>query len=132
DPRSVYSDERIWSILESSSTLSLGQRQLVCMARALLRDTRIYVLDEASASIDLPTEAALQACLRSELMVGRTLIVIAHRIHTVLALDRILVLDKGSVIEDGAPLDLVRQDGSHFRSLVEDAGLLDAALKGEL
>ena len=88
------------------------------------------MLDEASASIDLETEAALQRVLREQLMVGKTVLIIAHRIHTIVDCDRILVLDAGRIVEDGPPRDLVLRADSLFRGLVEDAGLLEQVLAG--
>lgn len=90
--------------------LSAGQRQLVAFARALLADPAVLVLDEATSSLDVPTERAVQAALET-VLADRTAIIIAHRLSTVLIADRVLVVDGGRVVEDGTPADLVGGDG---------------------
>jgi len=97
---------------ESGNALSLGQRQLVCFARALLADPRIFILDEATSSIDAITEARLQASL-AFLLKGRTSFVIAHRLSTIRAADMILVLDNGRIIERGNHDELLRLNGAY-------------------
>jgi ATP-binding cassette subfamily B protein len=92
--------------------LSAGQRQLVAFARASLADPRVLILDEATSSLDLPTERLVQRALRT-LLAGRTAIIIAHRLSTVEIADRILVVDGGQIVEDGAPADLVRSGGRY-------------------
>jgi len=105
---------------EGGSNLSVGQRQLVCIARALLRKPRILVLDEATASIDNETDAAIQRQIRDG-FVGSTTITIAHRLHTILDSDRVLVLDDGKVLEYDAPATLLADSASRFRALVDAA-----------
>ena len=105
---------------EGGSNLSVGQRQLVCIARALLRKPRILVLDEATASIDNETDAAIQRQIRDG-FVGSTTITIAHRLHTILDSDRVLVLDDGKVLEYDAPSTLLADSASRFRALVDAA-----------
>ena len=83
-------------------TLSAGQRQLVSFARVFLANPRVLILDEATASLDIPSERAVQAALRT-VLAGRTALVIAHRLSTVLGADRVLVINEGSVVEDGSP-----------------------------
>jgi len=85
--------------------LSSGQRQLVAFARAFLADPKVLILDEATSSLDLPSERLVQHALRT-LLKGRTAIIIAHRLSTVDIADRVLVIDAGRVVEDGAPADL--------------------------
>jgi ABC-type multidrug transport system fused ATPase/permease subunit len=85
--------------------LSSGQRQLVAFARAFLADPRVLILDEATSSLDLPSERLVQHALRT-LLRGRTAVIIAHRLSTVEIADRVLVIDAGRVVEDGAPVDL--------------------------
>jgi len=105
---------------EGGSNLSVGQRQLVCIARALLRKPRVLVLDEATASIDNETDAAIQRQIRTN-FAGSTTITIAHRLHTILDSDKILVLDEGRVLEYDAPAALLARPDSHFTALVNAA-----------
>ena len=97
---------------EGGGLLSTGQRQLVSFARALLADPRILILDEATSSVDAYTESMIQESLE-ELMKGRTSIVIAHRLSTVKNADRIIVLDKGKIIEEGTHDALLKQGGEY-------------------
>ncbi|EGO52804.1 hypothetical protein NEUTE1DRAFT_126249 [Neurospora tetrasperma FGSC 2508] len=97
-------------IITGGSNLSQGQRQLVCLARALLTRPKIMVLDEATSAIDQATDAAIQRSLRKCVKsTGTTVLVIAHRLSTVADFDKVLVLDKGRVVEFGAPRELVRR-----------------------
>ena len=91
-------------------TLSAGQRQLVSFARVFLANPRVLILDEATASLDIPSERAVQAALRT-VLAGRTALVIAHRLSTVLSADRVLVIHEGSVVEDGSPQQLIAAGG---------------------
>ena len=92
--------------------LSSGQRQLVAFARAFLADPKVLILDEATSSLDLPSERLVQRALRT-LLRGRTAIIIAHRLSTVEIADRVLVIDEGRVVEDGAPSDLRQRSGRY-------------------
>ena len=94
--------------------LSSGQRQLVAFARALLGDPRVLILAEATSSLDLPSERLVQRALRT-LLRGRTAVIIAHRLSTVEIADRVLVVDGGRVVEDGAPSDLRQRSGAYGR-----------------
>ncbi|KAK4548531.1 hypothetical protein LTR36_009441 [Oleoguttula mirabilis] len=144
DPGHVHDDTELWSVLdharlrdhvasmsgqldavvhEGGSNLSQGQRQLVSLARALLTPSNILVLDEATAAVDVETDAMLQTTLRSNMFKDRTIITIAHRINTILDSDRIIVLDHGEVKEFDTPSELVRQKGL-FYELVRESGLL--------
>ncbi|XP_071985544.1 ATP-binding cassette sub-family C member 2-like [Engystomops pustulosus] len=141
DPFDQYTDEEIWKALELShlktyvaelqeklfyevseggENLSVGQRQLVCLARALLRKCKILILDEATAAVDLETDNLIQRTIRSE-FADCTVLTIAHRLHTIMDSNRVLVLDSGKIIEYGNPEDLLRRRG-HFSSMVRDAG----------
>ncbi|MEU8221301.1 ABC transporter ATP-binding protein [Kribbella sp. NPDC048915] len=97
------------------SRLSAGQRQLVAFARAFLADPAVLILDEATSSLDIPSERLIQRALRT-ILADRTAIVIAHRLSTVETADRVLVLEYGQIIEDGSPDDLIATDG-HYAGL---------------
>ena len=92
--------------------LSSGQRQLVAFARAFLADPRVLILDEATSSLDLPSERLVQRALRV-LLKGRTAVIIAHRLSTVEIADRVLVVDAGRIVEDGAPSELRASSGRY-------------------
>ena len=117
--RAVGADEFITALPDGYDTdvrkrgtrLSAGQRQLVSFARALLADPAVLVLDEATSSLDIPSEQAVQAALMTVLD-GRTALIIAHRLSTVLVADRVLVLADGTVIEDGTPEQLITTTGA--------------------
>lgn len=94
------------------SRLSAGQRQLVAFARVVLADPRVLILDEATSSLDIPTERLVQAAL-STILADRTAIIIAHRLSTVEVADRVLVLSHGEVVEDGSPADLIAGGGRY-------------------
>ncbi|ELK33293.1 Multidrug resistance-associated protein 1 [Myotis davidii] len=143
DPFSQYSDEEVWTSLElahlknfvsalpdklnhecteGGENLSVGQRQLVCLARALLRKTKILVLDEATAAVDLETDDLIQSTIRTQFE-DCTVLTIAHRLNTIMDYTRVIVLDKGEIRECGAPSDLLQQRGL-FYSMAKDAGLV--------
>lgn len=109
----------------TGSNLSQGQRQLVSLARAMLTPSNILVLDEATAAVDVQTDAMLQATLRSPLFANRTIITVAHRINTILDSDRVVVLEKGEVVEFDTPQALINQKGM-FYSLAKEAGLSES------
>ena len=102
---------------------SLGQRQLVCLARALLRKSKILILDEATAAVDLETDDHIQRTIHREFG-GCTVLTIAHRIKTILDYDKILVLEQGHLVEFDTPENLLQNEKSIFYSLVKDSGLL--------
>jgi ABC-type multidrug transport system fused ATPase/permease subunit len=104
-------------ILEGGVNLSVGQRQLVCIARAILVDPRILIMDEATSSVDTVTEALIQEALQ-RLLSGRTAIVIAHRLSTIRDADRIYVVDYGHIVEQGSHEELLKQGGL-YRDLYE-------------
>lgn len=110
-------------ISEGGLNLSQGQRQLLCLARAIVSRPKIMVLDEATSAVDMATDALIQRSIRTEF--GRnatTLLVIAHRLSTIVDFDRILVMDAGRAVEFGTPRDLMAIEGGVFRSLVEESG----------
>ena len=102
---------------ENGSTLSGGERQRISIARALLKDAPVVLLDEATASLDVENESAVQAAL-SRLLRGKTVLVIAHRMRTVAGADHIVVLEDGHVAQQGAPAELMEQGGL-YRRMVE-------------
>ncbi|KAM4697381.1 multidrug resistance-associated protein 1-like isoform 2-T2 [Rhinophrynus dorsalis] len=143
DPFDKYSDEEIWSALElahlknfvsglpdklnhecseGGENLSVGQRQLVCLARALLRKTKILVLDEATAAVDLETDGLIQSTIRKEFE-DCTVITIAHRLNTIMDYTKVIVLDKGQIVEFDSPSNLLQQQGS-FYNMAKDSGLV--------
>jgi len=97
---------------EGGSGISTGQKQLISFARAVLADPRIFILDEATSSIDTETELRIQHAIRS-MMEGRTSFIIAHRLSTVRHVDRILVLEQGQVIEEGSHEELAAAGGRY-------------------
>ncbi|KAF9999563.1 Canalicular multispecific organic anion transporter 2 [Entomortierella chlamydospora] len=108
-------------VTQNGENFSVGQRSLICLARALLRKTKILVLDEATAAVDVETDELIQKTIRSEFK-DRTILTIAHRIKTVMDSDKILVLEKGRVQEYQAPLELLKRKESLFYKLAEQAG----------
>ncbi|HZS21816.1 MAG TPA: ABC transporter ATP-binding protein [Pseudonocardiaceae bacterium] len=116
--RAVGADEFITALPDGYDTdvrkrgarLSAGQRQLVSFARALLADPAVLVLDEATSSLDIPSEQAVQVALAT-VLAGRTALIIAHRLSTVLIADRVLVMASGAIIEDGSPTELITGSG---------------------
>lgn len=110
-------------------TLSEGQRQLVSFARVFLANPRVLILDEATASLDIPSERAVQAALRT-VLAGRTALVIAHRLSTVLGADRVLVIHEGSVVEDGSPQQLIAS-GGRFAAMYASWDVLNQVQEAE-
>uniref|UniRef100_A0A4W5KZ48 ABC-type glutathione-S-conjugate transporter n=1 Tax=Hucho hucho TaxID=62062 RepID=A0A4W5KZ48_9TELE len=142
DPFETFSDEEIWRVLELShlkeyvgglqeglthgvseggENLSIGQRQLLCLARALLRKSRILILDEATAAVDLETDNLIQKTIRREFS-HCTVLTIAHRLHSILDSSRVMVLDAGKIVEFDSPSTLFNKQG-HFYSMARDAGI---------
>lgn len=139
DPLKEYLDERIWEVLEDSnlketvegledglsskvseggSNFSGGQKQLLCLARALLKDSKVLILDEATASVDSKTDQLVQEVIKKKAS-NKTVITIAHRTDTVLDSDKILALEDGKVVEFDAPGILLKDPSSLFYRLIE-------------
>jgi len=106
---------------EGGHNLSQGQRQLLCLARAIVSRPKIMVLDEATSAVDMATDTLIQRSIREE-FVGSTLLVIAHRLSTIADFDRILVLGDGAVLEFGTPRELWDVEAGVFRSMCEESG----------
>lgn len=143
DPFDIYTDDEVWRALEFShlkgfvsgltgkldyecseggENLSVGQRQLLCLARALLRKTKILVLDEATAAVDMETDNLIQSTIHSQFE-DCTVLTIAHRLNTIMDYNRVLVLEKGEMAEFDTPNNLVSQKGL-FYNMAKDSGLL--------
>ena len=103
--------------------MSAGQRQLVCLARALLRNTKILILDEATAACDLQTDLLIQSTIKEQFK-DYTVLTIAHRLNTVLDYNTIIVLDNGIVIEKDSPNNLLQNTDSVFYSLAKEFGIV--------
>ncbi|NWS71615.1 MRP2 protein, partial [Crotophaga sulcirostris] len=142
DPFDQYTDEEIWKALElahlktyvqdlpegllhlvseGGENLSVGQRQLVCLARALLRKAKILILDEATAAVDLETDHLIQTTIRSE-FAACTVLTIAHRLHTIMDSSRVMVLQAGRIVEYDSPEELLKKQGV-FSAMAKDAGI---------
>ncbi|NXB57153.1 MRP2 protein, partial [Struthidea cinerea] len=142
DPFDQYSDEEVWKALElahlktyvqglpegllhlvseGGENLSVGQRQLVCLARALLRKAKILILDEATAAVDLETDHLIQTTIRRE-FADCTVLTIAHRLHTIMDSNRVMVLQAGQIVEFDSPEELLMKQ-SIFSAMARDAGI---------
>ncbi|KAK3084438.1 hypothetical protein FSP39_013539 [Pinctada imbricata] len=143
DPFDIYSDDQLWSALETAhlkdfvltlptqldyqcgeggSNLSVGQRQLVCLARTILRKTKILILDEATAAVDYQTDDLIQQTIHNEFQ-DCTVLSIAHRLNTILDYDRVMVLKDGLIAEIDTPANLLDNKNSIFYGMAKDAGL---------
>ena len=144
DPLEEYHDEALWNTLElahlkdhidnnvpdgldhevseGGSNFSVGQRQLICLARAMLRKTKILILDEATAAVDLETDELIQATIREQFSTC-TILTIAHRLNTILDSDRIAVLSNGQLVEMDKPATLLNQPNSYFKSMANGSGI---------
>ncbi|XP_039727463.1 ATP-binding cassette sub-family C member 2 [Pteropus medius] len=145
DPFNNYSDEEIWKALElahlksfvanlqlglshevteAGDNLSIGQRQLLCLARALLRKSKILIMDEATAAVDLETDRLIQMTIQKEFS-HCTTITIAHRLHTIMDSNKVMVLDHGKIVEYGSPEELLKNPGP-FYFMAKEAGIENA------
>ncbi len=106
---------------ENGSNFSVGQRQLLCLARAILRKSRVLILDEASANVDSSTDELLQTAV-AESFGDATIIAVAHRLDTLIDYDKIAVLDNGGLVEYGSPKELMEREGGAFASMVDETG----------
>jgi len=143
DPFNHYSDSQLWDTLkmshlesfvtnlkeglqheitEGGENVSVGQRQLICLARALLRKTKILVLDEATAAVDLETDDLIQETLRDSFK-DCTVLTIAHRLSTIMDYDKVLVMQEGQVAEFASPKELLEDKSTIFHSMCSDANL---------
>ncbi|KAJ2825665.1 hypothetical protein FBU31_003652, partial [Coemansia sp. 'formosensis'] len=111
-------------VAESGSNFSQGQRQLIAMARALVKRTRVIILDEATASVDFDTDAKIQTTIRNE-FTESTLLCIAHRLRTIVDYDKVLVLDQGEVVEYDSPYSLLRKSEGLFKHMCLKSGEYD-------
>ncbi|XP_067124016.1 ATP-binding cassette sub-family C member 5-like isoform X2 [Centruroides vittatus] len=138
DPFSEHTDNQLWEVLDrahlkykisqeekqleatvekNGENFSIGERQLLCLARALLRKNKILMLDEATASVDIETDHLIQATIK-EMFQACTVITIAHRLNTIWSSDKVIVMDSGKVVEFDTPTNLLSQEGSIFRSMI--------------
>lgn len=139
DPFSQRTDDQIWDAIESShltaviqavegkldglvsengENFSVGQRQLICLARALLRRSKILVLDEATSSIDVETDKLVQETIKKQ-FINCTVIIIAHRLNTLMSCDKVIVMNDGIVIESDSPKKLSSNPNSVFKSMLD-------------
>ncbi|XP_014221737.1 probable multidrug resistance-associated protein lethal(2)03659 [Trichogramma pretiosum] len=142
DPFEEFEDEALWQALEQvelkdsvvstgngldsrvldrGANFSVGQRQLVCLARAILRNNKVLMLDEATANVDPQTDALIQTTIRTK-FANCTVLTVAHRLNTIIDSDKVLVMDKGQVAEYDHPYKLLENNDSQFNSLVRETG----------
>ncbi|CAH0557933.1 unnamed protein product [Brassicogethes aeneus] len=139
DPFQEFKDDEIWEVieevnmkgavvslddmvLEGGSNFSIGQKQLLCLARALLRKNKILVLDEATANVDLRTDELIQKTIKTKFC-ACTVITIAHRLNTIMDSDKVMVMDGGELVEFAHPYILLKNEKSIFHSLVLETGV---------
>ena len=141
DPFQQYDDEKMWKVMEEAnlrkaidniqgldstvseggSNLSVGQRQLLCLARALLKNNKILVMDEATANVDQETDSIIQRTIKTRFC-DCTVITVAHRLNTIIDMDKVLVMDKGRVVEFDEPHQLLQNPHGFFYAMVRQTG----------
>uniref|UniRef100_A0A182K6M9 ABC transporter domain-containing protein n=1 Tax=Anopheles christyi TaxID=43041 RepID=A0A182K6M9_9DIPT len=147
DPFDRLADEELWKALEQvelkstvaafagglntnmsegGTNMSAGQRQLICLARAILKGSKILILDEATANVDHRTDELIQRTIRTQ-FANCTVLTIAHRLHTVMDYDRVLVMDAGQMVEFDSPQKLLQIRDGFFHKLVQEHGPQDTA-----
>ena len=152
DPFDLYTDEDMWNVLKSvnmkeaiaalpdalvakvdpnGENFSTGQRQLLCLARAMLRKPRVLIMDEATANVDMESDQLIQISLRKD-FTKSTILTIAHRLNTVIDYDRILVLEQGEVVEFDSPVALLDKPDGIFAKMVDNTGAVNASLLRKL
>ncbi|KAJ3321041.1 hypothetical protein HDU76_000167 [Blyttiomyces sp. JEL0837] len=148
DPFGEYTDNDLWDALSRSGlkskvaesgggldskvtdggeNLSVGQRQLLCLSRAMLKKPRILIMDEATANVDFETDALIQKAIRDDFR-DATVLTIAHRLNTIIDYDRVLVMEEGRVVEFDKPGVLLGDEGSRFKGMVDETGVANAEM----
>ena len=148
DPFETRSEQELWAALAGANlkeaverlperlltdvtniaeVFSVGQKQLLCLARALLRRNKVLVLDEATANVDMITDNFIQKCIQTE-FVNTTVVTIAHRLNTIADYDKVIVMDKGRIVECGSPYELLQKNGL-FAEMVEHTGINAQTIK---
>lgn len=143
DPYYIYNDEKLWQclecvglkdtikresdgllmrVLEKGSNFSAGQKQLICLARAILKENKIIILDEATANVDLNTESLIEKTL-NDYCKNSTIVIIAHKLQSIMKTDLVIVMDDGKIIELDKPEQLLKNSNSLLTHLVKEAGL---------
>ncbi|KAJ7045853.1 hypothetical protein C8F04DRAFT_1066426 [Mycena alexandri] len=116
-------------ISAGGTNLSVGQRQIIALARALVRGSKLLILDEATSAIDYKTDTVIQSSLRTELPADTTLLIVAHRLQTIMDADKIMVLDAGRIVEFDTPKKLLAHEKGLLRALVDESGDKEALYK---
>ncbi|KAF8803433.1 multidrug resistance-associated ABC transporter [Phlegmacium glaucopus] len=109
-------------IASGGNNLSVGQRQIIALARAIVRNSKLLILDEATSAIDHKTDSVIQSTLRNELGADVTILTVAHRLQTIMDADKIMVLDSGKIIEFDSPQELLQKKGGAFKTMVDGSG----------
>lgn len=152
DPFEENTDEKIWQVIEEvelkrtlefydgglhckindgGSNFSMGQRQLICLARAMLRQNKILILDEATANVDADTDNMIQNTIKTKFN-DCTVLTIAHRLNTIIESDRVMVMDAGRLVEFSHPYELLKKTNGHFKKLIDQTGPSTADMLTEM